>query len=86
MLIQHKSDFSDRSLVNIINMLRTESREKLFDDARVREVKSDDELIEYFKGWNEDDVNRLGNVLSMKSPSLCPIIQEWFKTNGLYIT
>jgi hypothetical protein len=86
MLIHHKKDFPDRSIINIINMLRTDSRTKLFNDIGVQEVTNDNELVTYFEGWSEDDINRLGNVLGMKAPNLCPIIQEWFKINGLYIT
>lgn len=48
------------------------------------EEEINEKILEDLESLDEVNLSRLGNALSMKAPELCPIIEEWFKKNGLY--
>jgi hypothetical protein len=87
--VNSKDVFTYNTLKNILGMMG-KTRETLVEELLEKpytgyeEEEINEKILEDLESLDEVNLSRLGNALSMKAPDLCPIIEEWFKKNGLY--
>jgi len=87
--VNSKDVFTYNTLKNILGMMG-KTRETLVEELLEKpytgyeEEEINEKILEDLESLDEVNLSRLGNALSMKAPELCPVIEEWFKKNGLY--
>ena len=87
--INSKDVFTYNTLKNIIGMMG-KTRDTLIEQLLEKpftgyeEEELNEKMEKDLESLGEVNVSRLGNALQMKAPGLCPVIEEWFRKNGLY--
>jgi len=87
--INSKDVFTYNTLKNIIGMMG-KTRDTLIEQLLEKpftgyeEEELNEKIENEIETLGEVNVSRLGNALQMKAPMLCPVIEEWFRKNGLY--
>jgi hypothetical protein len=88
-LIENKDVFTEKMLKDILEKLG-KLKEKIFKSLNIKftgyeGIEMEERVEEELSELNENNLNMLGNALKMKAPELCPIMQQWFIKQELYI-